>query len=109
MIIVRHSVVIDEPVKRAGFLWADFVQHRIADRGFVPDEWLVVDNACGVMGAGDVAFEAVSVGRTRVTLSVQLDLQPSHPDTAHEVEAMYHRAVAHLDRFHDFADARATS
>jgi hypothetical protein len=107
MIVVRHSVVIDEPVARAGFLWADFVQHRMADRNFVPDEWLEVDNACGVMGAGDVHFEAVSVGRTRVTLSVQLDLQPSHPDTGHEVEAMYRRAVAHLDRFHDFADARA--
>jgi len=107
MIIVRHSVVIDEPVARAGFLWADFVQHWISDRGFVPDEWLEVDNACGVMGAGDVAFEAVSAGRTRVTLSVQLDLEPSDPETGPEVEGTYHRAVAHLDRFHDFADARA--
>jgi len=49
----------------------------------------------------------VSVGRTRVTLSVQLDLQPSDPETGPEVEGTYHRAVAHLDRFHDFADARA--
>ena len=107
MIVVRHSIVIDEPVARAGFLWAEFVQHRITDRGFVPDEWLEVDNACGVMGAGDVAFEAVSVGRTRVTLSVQLDLQPSDPETGPEVEGTYHRAVAHLDRFHDFAGPRA--
>jgi hypothetical protein len=98
--------VIDDPVERVGFLWADFVQHRIADDDFVPDEWLEVDDACGGMGAGDVAFEAVSVGRTRVTLSVQLDLQPSDPDTGHEVEATYRRAVAHLDRFHDFDDAR---
>jgi hypothetical protein len=107
VIIVRHSVVIDQPVARAGFLWADFVQHRIADRDFVPDEWLEVDNVRGVMGAGDVAFEAVSVGRTRVTLSVQLDLQPSEPETGPEVEGAYHRAVAHLDRFHDFAGARS--
>ena len=107
MIFVRHSVVIDEPVGQAGFLWADFVQHSISDRDFVPDEWLEVDDACGVMGAGDVHFEAVSVSRTRVTLSVQLDLQPSDPETGPEVEGAFHRAVAHLDRFHDFADARA--
>ena len=48
----------------------------------------------------------MSVARTRVTLSVQLDLQPSDPETGPEVEGTYHRAVAHLDRFHDFADAR---
>ena len=107
MIVVRHSVVVDEPVERAGFLWADFVAHRIADRDFAPDEWIEVDNACGVMGAGDVAFEAVSVARTKVTLSVKLDLQPSDPGDRPEVEALYHKAVAHLDRFHDFADARA--
>lgn len=106
MIVVRHSVVVDEPVERAGFLWADFVAHRIADRNFVPDEWIEVDNACGVMGAGDVVFEAVSVGRTRVTLSVKLDLQPSDPETGPEVEGTYRRAVAHLDRFHDYADAQ---
>jgi len=107
MIFVRHSVVIDEPVARAGFLWADFVQHRISDRDFVPNEWLEVEDACCVMGAGDVHFEAVSVSRTRVTLSVQLDLQPSDPETGPEVEGTFHRAVAHLDRFHEFADARA--
>jgi hypothetical protein len=106
VIVVRHSVVIDEPVERAGYLWPEFVRHRIAGHDFVPDEWLEVDNACGVMGAGDVAFEAVSVARTRVTLSVQLELQPSEPDTGPEVEATYRRAVAHLDRFHDFVDAR---
>jgi hypothetical protein len=107
MIIVRHSVVIDEPVSRAGHRWTEFVRHRVSDRDFVPDEWLKVNDACGVMGAGDVAFEAVSVGRTRVTLSVQLDLQPSDPETGPEVEGTYHRAVAHLDRFHDFVDACA--
>jgi hypothetical protein len=107
MIVVRHSMVIDEPVERAGFLWADFVAHRIADRGFVPDEWIEVDdNACGVMGIGDVAFEALSVARTKVTLSVKLDRQPSDPETGREVEDTYRRAVAHLDRFHDYADAR---
>jgi hypothetical protein len=106
MIVVRHSVVIDEPVERAGFLWADFVAHRIADRDFAPDEWIEVDDAGGVMGAGDVAFEALSVARTKVTLSVKLDLQPSDPETGREVEETYHRAVAHLDRFHDYADAR---
>ena len=106
MIVVRHSVVVDEPVERAGYLWADFVRHRIADHGFVPDEWLEVDNACGVMGSGDVAFEAVSVARTRVSLSVELDLRPSDAGTGEEVEATFRRAVAHLDRFHDFVDAR---
>jgi hypothetical protein len=106
MIVVRHSVVIDEPVEEAGHLWSDFVRQRIADRDFVADEWLEVDNACGIMGAGDVSFEAASVGRTRVTLSMKLDLQPSDPHTGPEVEATYHRAVAHLDRFHDYADAR---
>ena len=106
MIVVRHSVVIDEPVQRAGFLWSEFVAHRISDRGFVPDEWIQVDNACGVMGAGDVAFESVSAGRAKVTLSLRLDLQPSDPETGAEVESAYHRAVAHLDRFHDFVDAR---
>jgi hypothetical protein len=107
MIVVRHSVVIDEPVERAGFLWADFVAHRIADPDFVPDEWIEVDdNACGVMGTGDVAFEALSVARTKVTLSVRLDRQPSDPETGREVEATYRRAVNHLDRFHDYADAR---
>ena len=108
MIVVRHSVVIDEPVERAGFLWTDFVHHRMTHRDFVADEWLEADGdgAHGVMGAGDVAFEAVSVARTRVTLSVQLDLQPSHPETGPEVEATYRRAVAHLDHFHTFVDAR---
>ena len=53
-----------------------------------------------------MTFEAISVARTKVTLSVKLDLQPSDPDTGHEVEALYHKAVAHLDRFHDFVDAR---
>lgn len=106
MIIVRHSEVIDEPVEKAGYLWADFVQHRVADHGFVPDEWLQVDNACGVMGTGDVSFEAVSVARTRVTLSVKLDLAPADAETGSEVEATFRRAVAHLDRFRDFVDAR---
>jgi hypothetical protein len=106
VIIVRHSVVIDEPVRRAGFLWADFVAHSVSDRSFTPDEWIQVDHGRGVMGGGDVTFEAVGVARAKVTLSVKLDLQPSDPDTGHEVEALYHKAVAHLDRFHDFVDAR---
>ena len=46
------------------------------------------------------------MARTKVTLSVKLDLQPSDPETGPEVEAAYHRAVAHLDRFHDYVDAR---
>jgi hypothetical protein len=106
MIVVRHSVVVDEPVERAGYLWADFVRHRIDDPGFAPDEWLEVDDAGGIMGAGDISFEAVSVARSRVTLSVQLDLQPSDSATGPEVEGAYRRAVAHLDRFHDFVAAR---
>jgi hypothetical protein len=106
MIVVRHSVVVDEPVHRAGHLWAEFVRHRVADRDFVADEWLEVDDARGVMGTGDVHFEAVSVARTKVTLTVRLDLQPSDPRTGPEVEGLYHRAVTHLDRFHDFVDAR---
>ncbi len=106
MIVVRHSVVIDEPAHRAGHLWADFVAHRIAGRDFAPDEWLAAEGAGGVMGAGDVHFEAVSVGRTKVTLTVRLELQPSDPRTGPEVEGAYHRAVSHLDRFHEFVDAR---
>lgn len=105
MIVVRHSVVVDEPLERAGHLWADFVRHRMADRNFMPDEWLEVDNACGVIGSGDVSFEAVSAMRTRVMLSVELDLRPSDPGTGEEVEATFRRAVAHLERFHDYADA----
>ena len=77
MIVVRHSVVVDEPVQRSGHLWADFVAHRIAESDFAPDEWLAPHPAGGVMGSGDVHFEAVSVGRTKVTLTVRLDLQPS--------------------------------
>jgi hypothetical protein len=106
VIVVRHSAVVDEPVARAGHLWADFVAHRMADGGFVPDEWLQVGDGCGVMGAGEVHFEALSVGRTKVTLSVRLDLQPSDARTGPEVEGAYHRAVAHLDRFHDYVDGR---
>jgi len=107
VIVVRHSAVVDEPVARVGHLWADFVAHRMADRDFVPDEWLHVDDVGGVMSAGDVHFEALSVGRTRVTLTVRLDLQPSDARTVPEVEGAYHRAVAHLDRFHDYVDARS--
>jgi hypothetical protein len=106
MIVVRHSVVIDEPVELVGHRWTEFVRHRLADDGFVSDEWLEAGDAGGVMGAGDVTFEAVSVARTRVTLSVRLDLQPSDPKTGPEVEATYRRAVAHLDHFHDFTAAR---
>ncbi len=72
----------------------------------MPDEWLVKDNACGVLGSGDVTFEPVSVARTRVTLSVQLDLPPSDAATGPEVEETYRRAVAHLDRYRDFAEMR---
>lgn len=107
MIIVRHSLVIDQPVQRAGFLWSDFVAHRVSDGDFAPDEWIRVEDARGVMGDGDVTFEPVSVARTRVTLSLKLDLQPSDAATGPEVEAAYHRAVAHLDRFHDHTGSRA--
>jgi hypothetical protein len=106
VIVVRHSVVVDEPVARVGHLWVDFVAHRIADADFAPDEWLQVDEAGGVRGAGEVHFEAVSVARTRVTLIERLDLQPSDPQTGPEVEGAYHRAVADLDRFHEFVVAR---
>ena len=106
MIVVRASTVVDVPVEAAGHHWADFVRRRLSDRNFVPDEWLVKDNACGVFGSGDVAFEPVSAARTRVTLSVQLDLSPSAEATGPEVEETYRRAVAHLDRFRDFAEMR---
>jgi uncharacterized membrane protein len=106
VIVVRHSVVVDEPVARVGHLWADFVAHRITQPDFLPDEWLEMDDARGVMGAGDVHFESLSVARTRVTLSLGLDLQPSDPATGPEVEGAYHRAVAHLDRFHAYVDER---
>ncbi len=69
MIVVRHSVVVDEP-----------------------DERIEVDNACGVTGVGDVMLEAVSVGRTRVTLSVRLDLQPSDPETGRPLPRLHRRA-----------------
>ena len=82
------------------------MRRRLSDRGFVPDEWLVKDNACGVSGSGDVTFEPVSAARTRVTLSVQLDLLPSDAATGPEVEDTYRRAVAHLDRYRDFAEMR---
>ncbi len=106
MIVVRSSTVVDVPIEQAGHHWADFVRQRLSDRNFVPDEWLVKDNACGVFGSGDVTFEPVSVARTRVTLSVQLDLSPSDADTGPEVEETYRRAVAHLDRYRDFAEMR---
>jgi uncharacterized membrane protein len=107
MIVVRHSVVVDEPVERAGHLWTDFVQHELGRDDFAADEWLEADGHHGVMGAGDVHFESVSVGRTKVTLTVRIDLPPSDPGTGHEVEAAYRRAVDHLDRFHDFVVAVA--
>jgi len=106
MIVVRSSTVVDVPIEQAGHHWADFVRQRLSDRNFVPDEWLFKDNACGVFGSGDVRFESVSVARTRVTLSVQLDLSPSDPATGPEVEETYRRAVAHLDRYRDFAEMR---
>jgi hypothetical protein len=106
MIVVRHSVVVDEPVARVGHLWAEFVTRRVAERDFVPDEWLRVDDAGGVSAPGEVHFEAVSVARTKVTLTELLDLQPSDPRTGPEVEGAYHRAVADLDRFHDFVVER---
>jgi hypothetical protein len=37
---------------------------------------------------------------------VQLDLSPSDPATGPEVEKTYRRAVAHLDRYRDFAEMR---
>ena len=46
------------------------------------------------------------VVRTRVTLSVQLDLSASDSATGPEVEKTYRRAVAHLDRYRDFAEMR---
>ncbi len=102
MIVVRHSVVVDEPVGRAGHLWTDFVRHEIARDDFTGDEWLEAVGEHGVMGAGDVHFESVSVARCKVTLTVRIDLPPSDPATGPEVEAAYRRAVDHLDRFHDF-------
>jgi len=70
MIVVRAAPVVDVPIEQAGHHWADFVRQRLSDRNFVPDEWLIKDNACGVFGSGDVTFEPVSVARPRVTLSV---------------------------------------
>ena len=106
MIVVRSSTVVDVSIEQAGHHWADFVRQRLSDRNFVPDEWLAKDNACGVFGSGDVIFEPLSVARTRVTLSVRLDLSPSDPATGPEVEETYLRAVAHLDRYRDFAEMR---
>jgi hypothetical protein len=105
VIVVRHAVVVDEPVQRAGHLWTDFVRHEIARDDFSADEWLEVDGQHGVMGDGDVHFETVSLARCKVTLTVRIDLPPSDPHTGPEVEAAYRRAVDHLDRFHDFVAA----
>ena len=41
-----------------------------------------------------------------MTLSVQLDLSPSDAATGPEVGETYRRAVAHLDRYRDFAEMR---
>jgi hypothetical protein len=104
VIVVRHAVVVDEPVERAGHLWTGFVRHEIGRDDFAADEWLEADGHHGVM-TGDVHFETVGVARCRVTLTVRMDLPPSDPRTGHEVEAAYRRAVDHLDRFHDFVAA----
>lgn len=106
MIIVRATSVVDVPIEHAARLWSAYVEHRLMDRGFVPDEWLEIDNACGVMGDGDVGFERVSVARTRVTLSVELALQLSDTQAGDEVEAAHGRAERHLTRFRDFAETR---
>lgn len=107
MIIVRASQVADIPLERAGRLWGLYALQRLQDRQFVPDEWFGKDNACGVVGTGDVVIEPVSAARTRVTLSVELDLDQADPATATEVEGAYLRALAHLERFRDFAEAKA--
>jgi hypothetical protein len=104
MIVVRSSTAVDVPLDQAGRHWADFVRQRLSDRNFVPDEWVVKDNACGVSGNGDVAFEPVSIARTRVTLSLTLDLSPSDPAAGPEVEETHRRAVAHLNRYRDYAE-----
>lgn len=109
MIVVRHAVVIDGPVTQAGHLWADFTRARLAEPDLVRDEWLHEGGSSGRIGAGEVHFEAVSAARTRVTLTVRLELAPSDPRTGPEVEASYHRAVAHLERFHEFAVFRVES
>ena len=104
MIVVRASTVVDVPIEQAGQSWADFVRQRLSDRESVPDEWLATDNACGVLGSGDVTFEPVSAGRTRVTLSVEIDLSPSAAAAGPEVEETYRRASAHLNRYRDSAE-----
>jgi hypothetical protein len=106
MIVVHSSTAIDVPIDQAGRQWSDFVRQRLSDRNFVPDEWLVKDNACGVLGSGEVAFEPVDAARTRVTLSVELDLAPSDPAAGPEVEDIRRRVAAHLGRYRDFAEMR---
>lgn len=106
MIVVRSSSVVDVPIEQVGHHWADCMRQRLSDRKFVPDEWLVKNNACGVFGSGDVAFEPASAARTRVTLSVEIDLSPSDAATGPEVEETSRRVVAHLDRCRDFAEMR---
>jgi hypothetical protein len=106
MIVVHSSTAVDVPIEQAERHWSGFVRQRLSDRNFVPDEWLVKDNACGVLGSGEVVFEPVDTARTRVTLSVELDLAPSDPATGPEVEDVHRRVAAHLDRFRDFAEMR---
>ena len=105
MIVVRHSVVVEVPVTQAGYLWADFVRRRLAEPEFVPDEWLHAGDPGDAAGTGDVHFEADGATRTTVTLTLRLDLPPSDARTGPAVEAAYHRAVAHLDAFREFAVA----
>ena len=105
MIVVRHSVAVEEPVTRVGYLWADFVRRRLAEQGFVPDEWLHAGDPGDAAGSGDVHFEADGAARTTVTLTLRLDLPPSDARTGPAVEAAYHRAVAHLNAFGEFAVA----
>jgi hypothetical protein len=108
MIIVRSSTVVDVPLELAGQHWADYARKRLHDHDSVPDEWLVKDKACGMSGSGDVAFEPVSAARTRVTLAVLVEVDPSHPGegSGAEVEETYHRVAALLDRYRDFAESR---
>jgi hypothetical protein len=76
-------------------------------RSHVPDEWLHKDNAEGVVAQGDVMFEPVTTARSRVTRSVELDLQPGTDDIGEQVEDAAAREQRHLARFRDLAEERA--
>jgi hypothetical protein len=94
MIIVRSSTVVDVPLELAGQHWADHARTRLHDHDAVPDEWLVKDNACGMLGSGDVVLEPVGAGHG--SASCVLRSRPIAEDGLRDL--LSDRALSRLDR-----------